>query len=559
MGLKYCIINYMKSDKKGVGIVMKKAVGFILLTVFFLLAVFPVGVYAKKGSSTSASSEKASEESFYVSIYNERDRSFPVTNQKFTMNGRIAVIDTLELLKEEEFIEAYTVSDNVLTSLKLKESEIVAPQTLPKAVGFYLKRNGVKQPAEAVNRLVENGDILEWIYGNIAEAPDTVVSAPPENTTDNNTTINNTPKTEYWTEDIQKILLDSCEYLTLNQENSSYYIIALGSAGRTGDIKMVNELLSEVRQASKDAQPADIAKNILALTFCGYDASELVATLSEYENINSKSIEGSISALLAFDSKQYAVPIDKINSRDKLITSIIAAQRESGGFGETISTADNVGITALAVTALSPYIEREDVKAVIDKAVQFLLNSQTKTGGFAIYEKESSTSLSQVIVAISSIGTSIDDKRFMNYQNNLLDLLLKYLNDDGGFSEVAGEASSAIATEHAILALCAIKQGDNPYKMSRTLTPLPQVKNEQTITDAVISENLNTILFGILTVIIVIAVICISVALRITEKKRVERIELERIEALAREEEERKLKEAKKVEKAKVKANKKKR
>src|SRR3712207_8103284 len=58
----------------------------------------------------------------------------------------------------------------------------------------------------------------------------------------------------------------------------------------------------------------------------------------------------------------------------------------------------------MALQALSTYKDREDVKPVIEKALNYLRNNQTEYGGFKDSGKENVESAAQVLVALTSLG-----------------------------------------------------------------------------------------------------------------------------------------------------------
>jgi hypothetical protein len=67
-----------------------------------------------------------------------------------------------------------------------------------------------------------------------------------------------------------------------------------------------------------------------------------------------------------------------------------------------------------------------------------------------------SESVSQAIIALSALHIDpAQDSRFIKGDKSLIDALLSYRMDDGGFSHVAGDATDAMATEQAVLALVA--------------------------------------------------------------------------------------------------------
>ncbi|MEG0692460.1 MAG: prenyltransferase/squalene oxidase repeat-containing protein [Oscillospiraceae bacterium] len=475
---------------------MKKIIS-MLLVVVLLLGIFVPTVFAVEG--------ELDEYSFFISIYNDMDQTYLVPNTKMTVKGKTTILQLLDLLKSEELIIDYSAKDNKLKWIELEDKTIPATISDSESAVFYMKRNGQKQATDAINGVVENGDIIEWIYGRVESQV-----YVPENT-ETSTQIQPRPQTTHWSEDAQKAMIGGCEFLTLNQENSDFYIVSLGCAGKTADVKMVNSLLSDIRQVQSYDTPTAIARNILSLTFCGYDASDLMIKIVDYPDIMKQGVFGAINALIAYDSKKYIVSPSRINSREKLVDILVDSQRETGGFGLNANAKDDLDTTAMAITALSPYMERSDVKAVIDKGIKFLVTNQTPTGGFGFMGKESSESLSQVIIALCSVGIEINDERFMNNNKTLLDHLLEYKNEDGGFSHVKGEASGAMPTEQAIIALSAIKQNDNPYKMTRELSLPPKTKT-QAVVEVVKNHPLRTVISMFLVLIIVIVVVSISVA-----------------------------------------------
>ncbi len=481
---------------------MRKIISMMLVVVFVLLAVMPTVFGAENQSN---------EYSFFISIYNDIDHTNPVKNTKITTKGTTTVLQTLDLLIEKKIIMGYFLNNDTITGIELKNSKIEIEPWSPESPLFYTKKTtSKKQTVALLNEVVENGDIIEWIYGYPVSklyVPEVVAQSIQAH---------KRPQTTHWTDAAQRAMEDGTEFLTLNQEISDFYIVALGSVGKTADVKKVNSLLSEIRQTQVYEFPTAIAKNILSLTFCGYDASELVAQLVGFPDITKQGIFGAINSLVAYDSKQYAVSPTELNSREKLIETIVSSQRETGGFGINQNAKDDLDTTAMAITALSPYNNHAEIKAVIDMAVEFLVENQTKTGGFGFMGVESSESLSQVIIALSSIGIEIDDARFMNKNKNLLDQLLAYKNNDGGFSHTKGEPSTAMSTEQAMMALSSIKQNDNPYKMIREVIKPPQTKTE-TMVEIAKEQPLRILVFVVISVIIVLALLAIF---GIREKKK---------------------------------------
>lgn len=185
----------------------------------------------------------------------------------------------------------------------------------------------------------------------------------------------------------------------------------------------------------------------------GYD---LVAPLADFEKVVSQGINGAVWALIALDSKDYEIPEDAeaqvIATRDMYISHILETQLSDGGFpiSESLDKA-NIDITAMAITALSSYKDRDEVKAAIDKALAYLSdNTEMLT---------SVENIAQVIVALTSCGISPESEDFETDGKNLVDMLYDYYIADGGFAhEKNDKASNLMASEQALYALSAIER-----------------------------------------------------------------------------------------------------
>ena len=220
---------------------------------------------------------------------------------------------------------------------------------------------------------------------------------------------------------------------------------------------------------------------ILALTALGYDPERLggrnlLSGLSDMDYVKKQGINGSIWALIAFDSKNYEIPALKgegtQTTREGLITEILQSQLEDGGFALAGETAD-ADITGMALQALAPYYAtREDVKEAVDKALACLSDMQLATGGYASWGKENMESNVQVLVGLSALGIDArKDERFIKNGNNLLDAILGFALEDGSFAhEVGGTEANQMSTEQGYYALTAyyrMLNGENRlYDMS---------------------------------------------------------------------------------------------
>lgn len=197
-------------------------------------------------------------------------------------------------------------------------------------------------------------------------------------------------------------------------------------------------------------------------------------------SVGTQGINGYGWALIAMDALRYAVPEDAVENRETLIQSILKQQSQDGGFSLDGQNSD-VDVTAMMIQALSPYYNNEKVytyklvnqenqehfatvREVIDEALEFLSSSQCEEGDFQSWDVKNSESTSQVIVALCSLGIHpLTDEKFIKNGKTVIDGLMKYHMEDGGFAHSieedkavggAGE-SNTMAGEQALYALVA--------------------------------------------------------------------------------------------------------
>lgn len=208
----------------------------------------------------------------------------------------------------------------------------------------------------------------------------------------------------------------------------------------------------------------DYSRVILAVTAIGKDPSDvggynMLQPLADFEQTVFQGINGPIYALLALDSGKYEIPENTTDNtqatRDLYVDYIINAQLPNGGWSLTGGEAE-VDLTAMALQALAKYRDRRDVADAVEKGLTVLSGLQNENGGFTAYSAQSSESVSQTIVALSELGISLADERFVKNGNTLLDALIQFQLEDGSFSHLLDDGhGDLIATEQAFYALVA--------------------------------------------------------------------------------------------------------
>lgn len=215
--------------------------------------------------------------------------------------------------------------------------------------------------------------------------------------------------------------------------------------------------------------------------------------------LGKQGINGWIWGLIALDSRSYEVPQGASDTRESILTRILARQLPDGGFALTGQQADP-DMSAMALQALAPYRNDETlytytrradgivrtvrVRTVIEEALAALCALQTEDGGFVSWGTKNSESVSQVIIALCSLGIDpFTETRFIRNGNTLPDVLLSYRMSNGGFLHshtydadnpgASPEQSNSMAGEQALLALCALWRLQNGMRALYDFTAPP--------------------------------------------------------------------------------------
>lgn len=282
---------------------------------------------------------------------------------------------------------------------------------------------------------------------------------------------------------VQSAIKDVSEKLVRDGVASEWEAIGLAKAGvqvPVGYMGHFKKTLEDqvLKQTGKGKMKiTDVERLAIAATAIGIDPKNVdgkgfnliekiynsEARIMGAESVDSLTFQGNngiLFALIALDSKAYEVPENAKWTRDKLVAELLKNQKADGSWGLSTSStaASNVDITAMALTALAPYQTKSNVKAAVDKAAAFLSQAQGATGGYsdAFVGGISSESTSQVIIGLTANNIDPRGEKFTENGINLIDHLLSFKANDGGFKHIVTDASSnAMATEQALQALVA--------------------------------------------------------------------------------------------------------
>ncbi len=207
----------------------------------------------------------------------------------------------------------------------------------------------------------------------------------------------------------------------------------------------------------------DQAKVIIGVTAAGRDASDfegydLTLPLADYETAMLQGINGAVWSLIALDFGGYDMPdnpdVPVQATKDMYVDYILSRQLPDGGFAFAANAVQgDPDMTGMVLIALANYTDREDVAKAVDGALNCLSGLQNEDGGYTSYGFETAESCAQVVLALLSLGIPLDDARFVKNGRTVMDKLMEYCNEDGGFAHYLGDVTNGVATEQAMIAI----------------------------------------------------------------------------------------------------------
>ena len=228
-------------------------------------------------------------------------------------------------------------------------------------------------------------------------------------------------------------------------------------------VEYVKENINEQEQLHR-SKSTENARVILGLTALGYDVTDvaghdLLMGLTDMTYLKRQGLNGPIWALIAFDSHDYEIPVnadaEEQVTREGLIDYILSQQLSDGSWALSGTTTD-LDVSAMAVQALAEYYDSNaDVKAAVDRTLVYLSNVQMADGGYSgSMSGANSESCAQVIVALTALGIDPTvDSRFIKNGNSVMDALLSFYVEEGGFRHVSDGGLDMMASEQSYYTL----------------------------------------------------------------------------------------------------------
>lgn len=232
--------------------------------------------------------------------------------------------------------------------------------------------------------------------------------------------------------------------------------------------KNVVNYVEERNGVLSERKYTEYSRLILALTAIGKDPRDvagydLLTPLADFDETVSQGLNGAIFALLAFDSGNYDIPENLDAStqatREAYLDEILRREIETGGWALTGGEPD-ADMTAMALQALAKYRKDPDVSAAVERGISALSKMQEPNGAYLSWGEENSESLSQVIVALTELGISLDDARFVKNGQTLQAALERFSCENGAYRHTLSGEPDEMATEQAFYALAAIHRAE---------------------------------------------------------------------------------------------------
>ena len=232
--------------------------------------------------------------------------------------------------------------------------------------------------------------------------------------------------------------------------------------------KNVEDYIVSVDGVLSRKKNTEYSRVILALTAIGKTPADvagfnLLLPLGDFDETVRQGVNGVIFALLALDSGGYEIPeapeAETQATRELYVGELLRREIPDGGWALTGGTPD-ADMTAMALQALAKYRDRQDVEDAVQRGLAALSALQEPDGAYLSWDEENSESVCQVIVALTELGISLDDERFVKNGQTLPQVLERFACEDGSYRHSLNGNSDEMATEQAFYALAAIHRAE---------------------------------------------------------------------------------------------------
>lgn len=226
-------------------------------------------------------------------------------------------------------------------------------------------------------------------------------------------------------------------------------------------------VVAELKDYMGSMAPTDLARLVLTLPLLGVnptdvDGHDLVKALYNFEGLDKQTSNQIAWALIALDSRDYAIPEDALWSREALIEMLLRFQATDGGFGMSNSNAGDVDITGMLLQALAPYNTSTypKVQTAVTNALNYLKGEMTDTAGYIAQGGENACSAAQVLTALAALGVDPTDSAngFTIVTQNLITNLDSFKLSSGFYWLAGTETANLMGTQQITYALEAYRR-----------------------------------------------------------------------------------------------------
>ncbi|CAB1253635.1 hypothetical protein CLOSBL3_12722 [Clostridiaceae bacterium BL-3] len=262
----------------------------------------------------------------------------------------------------------------------------------------------------------------------------------------------------------------------ISSSPDDWTVMELNKLGKTIPSNYLTDLEEKIENSPDKVlkQPTDYARTVIGIVASGgnptnFAGQNLVEKIYDYDeqSMEEQGIGAYVYALIALDSADFSVPEGSKWTRDKLVDKILDCRTNDKGWTYWGDSADT-DMTSMAISALAPYKDEEDVKSAVDAAVDKLSSMQREDGGFTYSQgdvgaenPENPNSVAMAIIGICDNGIDpASDARFIKNGGNAISALLKFaVSDNTGFWSPWGsnQTTDSSATEQGLRALADYK------------------------------------------------------------------------------------------------------
>ncbi|MBQ4109431.1 MAG: S-layer homology domain-containing protein [Clostridia bacterium] len=197
---------------------------------------------------------------------------------------------------------------------------------------------------------------------------------------------------------------------------------------------------------------------------CNFEGMNLVEELYNYKFVAREAAQG-IATVVRVLNRFDNIPPEALNNPLIQAFNLLEYQNSDGGFGSFIPEISHLETTATVLTALAPYTYIEKINKAVIKAINFLSHIQNSDGTFTSFDKQTSSTVSLVITALTELKTDPYIPDFKKSDNTLIDVLFEYILDDFTFKNVKDgkyDRNSTVIAYTALTALERLYSGQSP-------------------------------------------------------------------------------------------------